>query len=146
VLRKNYREKIRFLRGYVQNLGFHKMNMEYVAADRVAGESKYSIKKLFRFSMNTIMCFSDFPLRLGIYAGLFAALLGVLMTIYTIVSWKQVGTPSGYATTIVLICFMFAVLFLLVGIIGQYIAILFSELKDRPIYIVEDCINFQDQE
>jgi len=96
--------------------------------------------------MNTIMCFSDFPLRLGIYAGLFAALLGVLMTIYTIVSWKQVGTPSGYATTIVLICFMFAVLFLLVGIIGQYIAILFSELKDRPIYIVEDCINFQDQE
>jgi len=46
----------------------------------------------------------------------------------------------------VLICFMFAVLFLLVGIIGQYIAILFSELKDRPIYIVEDCINFQDQE
>ena len=146
VLRKNYRDNIRFLRGYVQNLGFHKMNMEYVAADRVAGESKYSIKKLFRFSMNTIMCFSDFPLRLGIYAGLFAALLGVLMTIYTIVSWKQVGTPSGYATTIVLICFMFAVLFLLVGIIGQYIAILFSELKDRPIYIVEDCINFQDQE
>lgn len=142
VLKDNYREKVRFLRGYVQNIGFKRTTIEYEARVRVAGESKYSIKKLVAFSLNTIMCFSNLPLKLGIYAGCGAGLLGVLMMIYTIWSWARVGTPNGYATTIVLICFMFAVLFLIVGIIGNYIAILFAELKDRPIYIVGETKNF----
>ncbi|CUQ08957.1 MULTISPECIES: glycosyltransferase family 2 protein [Hungatella] len=146
VLKTNYREKVRFLRGYVQNIGFKRTTIEYEARNRVAGESKYSIKKLITFSMNTIMCFSNLPLKLGIYAGGFAGVLGIIMMIYTIWSWAEVGTPSGYATTIVLICFMFAILFLIVGIIGNYIAILFAELKDRPIYIVGETKNFTDDE
>lgn len=141
VLKDNYREKVRFLRGYVQNIGFTRTTIEYEARTRVAGESKYSIKKLIAFSVNTIMCFSNLPLKLGIYAGCGAGILGIVMMIYTIWSWARVGTPSGYATIIVLICFMFAVLFLIVGIIGNYIAILFAELKDRPIYIVEETKN-----
>lgn len=136
VLRSNYREKVRFLRGYVQNIGFHKTTIEYEAHDRVAGESKYSIRKLFAFSVNTILCFSNLPLKLGIYAGIFAALMGVAVMVYTLCTRQ--GAPSGYATIVILNCFMFAILFLLVGIIGEYIAILFSELKDRPIYIVEE--------
>ena len=146
VLKTNYREKVRFLRGYVQNIGFKRTTIEYEARNRVAGESKYSIKKLITFSMNTIMCFSNLSLKLGIYAGGFAGVLGIIMMIYTIWSWAEVGTPSGYATTIVLICFMFAILFLIVGIIGNYIAILFAELKDRPIYIVGETKNFTDDE
>lgn len=141
VLKDNYREKVRFLRGYVQNIGYPRTTIEYEARTRVAGESKYSIKKLIAFSVNTIMCFSNLPLKLGIYAGCGAGILGIIMMIYTIWSWARVGTPSGYATIIVLMCFMFAVLFLIVGIIGNYIAILFAELKDRPIYIVEDTKN-----
>ncbi len=141
VLKDNYREKVRFLRGYVQNIGFPRTTIEYEARTRVAGESKYSIKKLIAFSVNTIMCFSNLPLKLGIYAGCGAGILGIIMMIYTIWSWARVGTPSGYATIIVLLCFMFAVLFLIVGIIGNYIAILFAELKDRPIYIVEETKN-----
>lgn len=141
VLKDNYREKVRFLRGYVQNIGFTRTTIEYEARTRVAGESKYSIKKLIAFSVNTIMCFSNLPLKLGIYAGCGAGILGIIMMIYTIWSWARVGTPSGYATIIVLMCFMFAVLFLIVGIIGNYIAILFAELKDRPIYIVEETKN-----
>ncbi|MDR7815009.1 glycosyltransferase family 2 protein [Lacrimispora sp.] len=144
VLRDNYREKIRFLRGYVQNIGFNRTTIEYEAGIRVAGESKYSIKKLMAFSLNTIMCFSNLPLKLGIYAGCGAGILGIVMMIYTIWSWARVGTPNGYATTIVLICFMFSVLFLIVGIIGNYIAILFAELKDRPIYIVGETKNFSE--
>ena len=144
VLRDNYREKVRFLRGYVQNIGFNRTTIEYEAGIRVAGESKYSIKKLMAFSLNTIMCFSNLPLKLGIYAGCGAGILGIIMMIYTIWSWARVGTPNGYATTIVLICFMFSVLFLIVGIIGNYIAILFAELKDRPIYIVGETKNFSE--
>ena len=75
------------------------------------------------------------PLKLGIYAGIFSALLGLAVMVYTLLTRQ--GAPSGYATIVVLICFMFAVLFLIVGIMGEYIAILFAEMKDRPIYIVE---------
>ena len=139
VLKDNYREKVRFLRGYVQNVGFKKTNIEYEARARVAGESKYSIKKLFIFSINTILCFSNMPLKLGIYAGVFSAALGVIVMFYTLLTRQ--GAPSGYATIVVLLCFMFAMMFVLIGIIGEYIAILFTELKDRPVYIVEKTEN-----
>ena len=136
VLRKNFREKVRFLRGYVQNIGFRKTNLSYEAAPRVAGKSHYSLKKLWRFSMDTIICFSNLPLKLGIYAGLLSGLLGILLIIYTL--FTRQSAPSGYATIVIVLCFMFAVLFLLLGIIGSYLAILFNELKDRPIYIAAD--------
>ena len=142
ILRNNYREKTRFLRGYVQNVGFNTTNIEYEARKRYAGESKYSIKKLFRFSMNTIMTFSNLPLKLGMYAGGMAAFLAIIMMIYTVVSFLRVGTPSGYATIICLICFMFSVLFFIVGIIGEYLGLILAEQKDRPLYIVEEKINF----
>lgn len=142
ILRNNYREKTRFLRGYVQNVGFNTTNIEYEARKRYAGDSKYSIKKLFRFSMNTIMTFSNLPLKLGMYAGGMAAFLAIIMMIYTVVSFLRVGTPSGYATIICLICFMFSVLFFIVGIIGEYLGLILAEQKDRPLYIVEEKINF----
>ena len=142
VLRTNYRERVRFLRGYVQNVGFKRTTIEYEAGVRVAGESKYSLKKLFVFSINTILCFSNMPLKLGIYAGVFSALLGLAVMVYTLLTRQ--GAPSGYATIVVLICFMFAMMFVIIGIIGEYIAILFTELKDRPIYIVEETENIEE--
>lgn len=144
VLRENYREKVRFLRGYVQNIGFRKTTIEYEARARVAGESKYSLRKLFKFSVNTILCFSDLPLKLGIYSGVAVGMLGLLVMLYTIYEWAVKGTPNGYATIVVLLCFMFAMLFVIVGIIGEYIAILFTELKDRPIYIVRETRNLSE--
>lgn len=143
VLRDNYREKVRFLRGYVQNVGFQKTTLEYEARARVAGQSKYSIRKLVTFSINTILCFSNLPLKLGIFAGVFAALLGIVVLVYTL--FTRSGAPSGYATIVVVMCFMFSLLFLIVGIIGEYIAILFSEMKDRPIYIVKDTVNLENE-
>ena len=115
VLRNNYREKVRFLRGYVQSIGFEKTTIEYEARPRFAGESKYSIKSLFKFSINTILCFSDLPLKLGIYSGVITALFGLIMVIYTVYTWELYGAPNGYATI---------------------------EIKDRPVYIVRDTANF----
>lgn len=146
VLRNNYREKVRFLRGYVQSVGFNRTTIQYEARPRFAGESKYSLRSLFRFSINTILCFSDMPLKLGIYSGSAVAVFGILMMAYTIWTWAKYGTPSGYATIVVLMSFMFAMLFVIVGIIGEYIAILFSELKDRPIYIVKSTENMESEE
>ena len=70
------------------------------------------------------------------------ALFGLIMVIYTVYTWELYGAPNGYATIVVLISFMFSVLFVIVGIIGEYIAILFAEIKDRPVYIVRDTANF----
>ena len=141
VLRNYYRQKVRFLRGYVQSIGFNRTVLEYEARPRFAGESKYSLKSLLKFSINTILCFSDLPLKLGIYSGCSVAAFGLIMMIYTIWTWFQYGAPDGYATIVVLISFMFAMLFVIVGIIGEYIAILFAEMKDRPIYIVKETKN-----
>ncbi len=136
VLRAHYREKVRFLRGFVQNIGFRKTVLEYEAAQRAAGKSHYSFRRLLKLSVDAMTCFSDLPLKLGIYAGLLSGFLGVLLIIYTLLT--RDGAPSGYATIVIVLCFMFAVLFLLLGIIGAYISILFREMKDRPIYIIKD--------
>ncbi len=141
VLRKNYRERTRFLRGYVQNVGFKKTTITYEAGERAAGESKYSIRKLFKFSVNTIVCFSDLPLKLGIGAGVISSLLGVIVLVYTLITRN--GAPNGYATIVILNCFMFAVLFVIIGIIGEYLSVLFTEMKDRPIYIVDETRNLE---
>lgn len=141
VLKKDYREKIRYLRGYVQSVGFRKTTLEFEARGRVAGESKYSLRKLLHFSINALCSFSDMPLKLGIYSGGLVAVLGVILMIYTIVSKVITGTPTGYATIIVALCFMFAVTLFVIGIIGEYIAILFAETKNRPIYIVRETLN-----
>ena len=100
VLRVNYREKVRFLRGYVQNVGFARTTIQYEAGVRAAGESKYSIRKLFQFSVNTIVCFSNLPLKLGIYAGIMAALLGVAVMIYTLFTRRRGANPQGWGIKI----------------------------------------------
>ena len=139
LLKTSYREKNRFLRGYIQSVGFRSTSIEYEAASRAAGASHYGLSKLFSLSANAIVGFSSVPLRLGVYTGLGCALLGLAVLIYTLVTHE--GSPSGYATIVVLLCFLFAMLFVVVGIIGQYLAVLFSEVKDRPIYLVESTIN-----
>ena len=144
VLKENYREKIRFLRGYVQLVGFKKTSLEYEAADRAGGKSHYSLKRLLRFSISTIILFSDLPLKLGIYAGFISGFLGLITLVYTLCTFK--GAPSGYTTIVILICFLFAILFLVIGIIGEYISVLFAELKDRPIYIIDEKLNFDNEE
>ena len=137
VLRRDYREKVRYLRGYVQSVGFKATSLEFTAAAREAGESKYSFKTLLNFSMNTILSFSDMPLKAGIGFGVIVAIIGVIVMIATYID-KYIfqNTPDGYPTIIVVLCFMFAAQFILLGIIGEYISVLFKETKDRPIYIV----------
>lgn len=142
VLRKDYRERVRFLRGFVQIIGFNKTTLEYEANDRVAGESKYSIIKLIKFSYNALCSFSDMPLRLGIYSGILVGFLGLIIMIYSIVKKIVYGAPAGYSTLIVVICFMFFITLLCVGIIGEYLSIVFAEVKGRPIYLIEESSAF----
>lgn len=145
ILRKEYREKVRYLRGFVQSVGFRKTTLEYDAKERAAGSSHYNIRKLLKFSITTLCSFSDMPLRLGIYAGSICGASGVALMIYSIVCKIFFETPVGYTTIIVALCFMFAITLFVIGVIGQYIAVLFSEIKERPIYIIESMIGTDDE-
>lgn len=145
VVRKHFRESNRFLRAFIQSIGFKKTELEYEAKDRVAGESKYGFLKLFKFSISAILSFSNLPLRLASVCGGCSAIGCIIMIIYTIYSKIHNGTPSGYATTIVIICFMFMILFFLLGIIGEYLAIILAEIRKRPIYIVRDTRNIENK-
>lgn len=93
VLRNDYREKIRYLRGYVQSVGFRKTTLEFEAQKREAGESKYSIRKLLHFSINALCSFSDLPLKLGMYSGVFVAICGFILMIVTIINKIVNGAP-----------------------------------------------------
>lgn len=141
VLKAEYREKVRYLRGFVQSVGFNKTTLEYDAKERVAGTSHYNFSKLLKFSMTTLCSFSDVPLRLGIYAGSLCGICGLILMIYSIICKIFFETPGGYTTIIVAMCFMFAITLFVIGVIGQYIAVLFSEIKGRPMYIIQDIVN-----
>ncbi len=140
VLRSNYREKVRFLRGYVQNVGFKKTTLEYTANRRVGGKSHYSIKNLTRLCVNTIVSFSDFPLKLGLLAGVISAVATIVMFICTLCA--KGADAAGTNIVITVMCLFFTILFVIIGIMGEYLSVIFAEIKQRPIYIVDQTINF----
>ena len=146
VLRKDYRERVRFLRGYVQNVGFKKTTLEFKASARVAGQSNYNFKALVKLSLNAICNFSDAPLKMGIYAGMTSLSFSLILIIYSIVQFFLGNAPSGYSTIVVLISFMFGVLFIILGFISEYLAIIFAEVKNRPIYIIDSIITKDGEE
>lgn len=146
VLKKHFRESSRFLRAYVQSIGFKKTTLEYEAHDRAAGESKYSIRSLFKFSVQAMLSYSDLPLQIASVCGTFAGIACLILIIYSIYMKVHVGAPGGYTTIIVVLCFMFTVLFFLLGIIGEYLSIILGEVRKRPIYLVRDIVNFEEEQ
>ncbi len=142
VVTTEYPERTRFLRGLIQSVGFKKASIPFVAPNRAAGQSKYSLTRLFFFSLSAIATFSHIPLRLGLAIGLLFGGFSFVVAIYSVVM-KFLGEPfSGYTTIVVLISLGFSLLFIVIGIIGEYIGYIFNEVKGRPIYII-DRINEQ---
>lgn len=138
ILKTEYRERARFIRGFIQSVGFKKTTIEFVANARVGGESKYSFYKLLILSMSAIVSFSKMPLYLGLVMGVICSIFSLIVGIYSIVMKIIGNVPPGYTTTVVLISILFAVQFFLIGIIGVYIGYMFEENKKRPIYIIDE--------
>ncbi len=142
ILKKDYRERVRFLRGFIQMLGFKKTVLTFDVAERASGESKYSIFKLLSLSITAIATLSKFPLKLGTYLGFLSGTFGLIVATYSIIM-KVIQHPvSGYTTIIVFLSIMFSIQFFILGVIGEYIGFLFDEQKKRPIYIIDTTTNF----
>jgi polyisoprenyl-phosphate glycosyltransferase len=137
LLRKDFRERNRFLRGIIQIVGFRSTSVFYTAPSRLAGKSSYSFFKLSSLTLTAITSFSKTPLFLGLWFGFIFSLASIILGFYTL--WTYffgVTPPSGYTTIILFLSISFAILFFLIGIIGLYVGYLFEEQKNRPIYIV----------
>ena len=146
VLRNDYRERTRFLRGFIQTVGFRSATLPYRAPQRAAGRSKYSFSKLLHFAFTSIASFSKAPLKLGIYSGLLFGLLSVALIVYSVVMWIVDRPVGGYTTLIIFLSAFAAIMLLVVGVIGYYIGFILDEVKGRPLYIVDYITNDHEEQ
>ena len=146
ILRSDFRERTRFLRGIIQLVGFKKTTIEYIAPKRMAGKSKYSFFKLLKLSFTAISSFSKLPLQLGIITGLIFSTISLILIVYSLVMWIVGKTIPGYTTLIIFMSAFACIQLFVTGIIGQYISYVFEEVKGRPAYIVNELYHFEDEE
>ncbi|MES5855117.1 glycosyltransferase family 2 protein [Bacillus cereus group sp. RP29] len=140
-------ERNRFIRGMMSWVGFRQTYVEYERDERFAGETKYLLKKMIKFASDGIIAFSTKPLRIVMSLGLLSVLISIIVLLYTItVKVFGHGTQTGWASIMVAITFFSGIQLLGLGIVGQYIARIYDESKNRPIYIVKETINIDEEE
>lgn len=129
----------RFSKGIFGWIGFRTYWLPYENRERVAGKSKWSFWKLFTYAIEGIFNFSDVPLKLASWSGLTMTGLSVLAMIYIVIRKLFFGNPTaGWASIAVMIFFVAGIQLFCLGIMGQYIAKIYMETKNRPHYIVSD--------
>jgi len=144
VFKSQIREQNQFLRGLFSWVGFKKSLVHFNAEERYLGDSKYSWNKMFQFAGSGIISFSKKPLRYSAIIGFVVAFLGFCSGCYSIFTYFIFNDiPSGWTTLSVLIAIIGGTQLLCIGIIGEYIGNIFEEVKQRPLYIVEEKINFK---
>jgi len=136
---KQMRERHRFPRGMSAWVGFKQVGVEYKRAARVAGETKYPFRKMFRLALNAVTSFSYFPLQVATFFGFISAGIAILampVVIYLRASGSQAF--FGQASTLLAVLFLGGVQLISLGILGEYIGRLYDEAKGRPLYIVRE--------
>jgi glycosyltransferase involved in cell wall biosynthesis len=134
---ERFQEVNLFLRGLVPLLGFPSARVYYDRKERMAGESKYPLKKMIAFALDGITSFSVTPIRFVTLSGILLFLLSLVAGCYTLVS-KWFGTAvSGWSSLMLSLWFIGGIQLLALGLIGEYIGKIYREVKRRPLYIVE---------
>ena len=126
-----------FLRGMVPMLGFKTATVEYERGERVAGESKYPLKKMVAFAIEGITSLSNRPIRYVTYAGLVCGLLGLAMAVYVLISLFSGHSVAGWASIMMSIWLLGGLQLVALGMIGEYIGKIYMETKRRPKFILE---------
>jgi len=127
-----------FLRGMVPMLGFKTAQVYYERGERVAGESKYPLKKMIAFAMEGVTSLSNKPIRYVLLLGALCALLGVGMAVYVIISLVRGHTVAGWASLMMSIWLLGGLQLMALGLIGEYVGKIYMETKRRPKFILEE--------
>ncbi|MEA4906197.1 MAG: glycosyltransferase family 2 protein [Chloroflexi bacterium] len=133
------REYHRFLRGMVAWMGFRSVILPFQPPQRLAGESKYSLRKMVRLGTNAIFSFSLVPLYIGLSVGAFFLLMALVEAIYVLNFWVRGDTQTlapGWSSLMFMLLLVGGTLMIILGFIGVYIGYIFQEVKRRPIYLV----------
>ncbi len=139
-------ERNRFMKALYAYPGFKVREIPYSVRDRKFGTTKWNYKKLWVFALDGIFGFSSAPLKIWTYVGFIVSLLSFTYSIYITIDVIINGkTLPGWPTVVCLILFFNGLLMVNNGIMGEYIARIFEEVKQRPIYIVEKKIGFKDE-
>ena len=130
-----------FLRGMVPMLGFKTAKVEYERGVRVAGESKYPLKKMIAFAIEGITSLSNKPIRYVTILGILCALLGVAMGVYVLVSLAQGHVVAGWASLMMSIWLLGGFQLVALGLNGEYVGKIYMETKRRPKFILEEYLH-----
>ncbi len=136
---RSMREYHRFLRGMVSWMGYKTVILPYQQPERLAGSSKYSLKKMLRLAMDAIFSFSLVPLYLSISVGVVFIILALLEVIYVLSFWvsgNQAQLAPGWSSLMFVLLFVGGAVMISLGFIGIYVGYIFQEVKDRPVYLV----------
>ena len=137
------RERARFSKGLYAWIGFKSIGVPFEVAERAAGESKFSYRKLTRFALDGLMSFSTVPLKVWTWFGVVISFFALTMAAYFLTRTAIEGTDvPGYASLIVSVMFFSGVQMLSLGVLGEYVGRIFAEVKRRPLYLVAERIGF----
>lgn len=136
------KEYNRFSKGIFSWVGFRTKYMPYENVERAAGNTTWSFKSLFKYSLEGIFAFSTAPLSISSFLGILSFIIAFIMILVLVIKWLAFGDPvQGYTTTICVILMMGGLQLFCIGILGQYLSKTYLESKNRPIYIIHETEN-----
>lgn len=136
-----FKERDLFLRGIFSWIGFKSTVITFEAPERRYGKTKYSFGKMLRLALKGITAFSFKPLRVALLIGSIISLAAFAFGLFALVEYYQGNTVPGWASIIIGVMFLGGTQLLAIGLLGEYIASLFTETKHRPLYIIDKRIN-----
>lgn len=131
-------EQARFIRGMVAWIGFRQVPFLYNRDQRVAGDTKYPLRKMLRFAFDGLTGFSSAPLKLASHAGLALSLGSVVLIVYILAGWLSGETVAGWTSLMLVVVVLGAVQMFVLALMGEYIGRLYNQAKQRPLYIVQE--------
>jgi dolichol-phosphate mannosyltransferase len=138
-----FREEGLFLRGLTEWIGFPSCAIPYQPGKRLHGHSQYSLKKMIKLGWSGVSSFSIMPLRIGMLIGLIGSLFSVLGILYSFFGrFMGKGVVPGWASTLMVISLLFFLLFIYLGVLGEYIGRMVVEVRRRPRFIVSETRGF----
>jgi len=136
-------ERRRFYRGLADWVGFRQTSVPFAVAERESGQGKWSFIALADLAMTAIVSFTSAPLRIVTFLGLLTLVLGLIIATDAVWSWSHGRAISGFATMIITLLIIGSFIMISLGIIGEYIAKMYEEIKRRPVYIVSSKCGFE---
>jgi len=139
-------EYYRFSKGIFSWVGFETYYIPYKAEERNAGVTKWSVRKLFKYAIDGFVSFTTFPLKIATGLGIFTSFCAIVYLIVVVIQKLCLGNDvAGYPTIVVLILLLGGVQLTILGIIGEYIARMYVQQKNRPIYIEKEVLRHKEE-